>query len=94
MFCMVLNILAWFPWHDCINIYFFILFLYYSLLHPDVARQFQPFTPRLFFSKWLASKNLDLRCVLISDLSALGVVAQNTLHTPKAVTYHEQYHTL
>ena len=46
------------------------------------------------------AQNLDLRCVLISDPgtlgagSTLGAGAKTRLHTPKAVTYHEQYHTL
>ena len=40
--------------------------------------------------KW----NLDLRCVLISDLSTLGAGAQTRLHMPKAVAYHAQYHTV
>ena len=39
--------------------------------------------------------NLDFKCVLISDPSpTLGAGANTHLHTPKAVTYHEQYHTL
>ena len=36
------------------------------------------------------AQNLDLRCVLISDPSTLGAGAKTRLHTPKAVTYHEQ----
>ena len=38
------------------------------------------------------AQNLDLRCVLISDPSTLGAGAKTRLHTPKAVTYHEQSH--
>ena len=34
--------------------------------------------------------NLDVRCVLVSDPSTLGAGAKTRLHTPKAVTYHEQ----
>ena len=45
-----------------------------------------------FFSKWLCKQNLDLRCVLISDPRTLGAVSKTRLHTPKAVTYHKQYH--
>ena len=47
-----------------------------------------------FFDKMACKQNLDLRCVLISDPSTLGAGAKSRLHTPKAVTYHEQYHTL
>ena len=47
----------------------------------------------LFF-KMACKQNLDLRCVLISDPSTLGAGAKTRLHTPKAGTYHEQYHTL
>ena len=45
----------------------------------------------LFF-KMACKQNLDLRCVLISDPSTLGAGAKTRLHTPKAVTYHEQPH--
>ena len=38
------------------------------------------------------AQNLDLRCVLISDPSTLGAGAKTRLHTPQAVTYHEQPH--
>ena len=38
------------------------------------------------------AQNLDSRCVLISDPSTLGAGAKPRLHTPKAVTYHEQPH--
>ena len=36
------------------------------------------------------AQNLDLRCVLISDPGTLCAGAKTRLHTPKAVTYHEQ----
>ena len=42
--------------------------------------------------KMACKQNLDLRCVLISDPSTLGAGAKTRLHTPKAVTYHEQPH--
>ena len=45
----------------------------------------------LFF-KMACKQNLDLRCVLISDPSTLGAGDKTRLHTPKAVTYHEQPH--
>ena len=45
----------------------------------------------LFF-KMACKQNLDLRCVLISDPSTLGAGAKTSLHTPKAVAYHEQPH--
>ena len=37
------------------------------------------------------ARNLGLRCVLISDPGTLGG-AKTRLHTPKAVSYHEQPH--
>ena len=43
----------------------------------------------LFYFLQMA-QHLDLRCVLISDPSTLGAEAKTRLHTPKAVTYHEQ----
>ena len=43
-----------------------------------------------FFFKMACKQNLDLRCVLISDPGTLGAGAKTRLHTPKAVTYHEQ----
>ena len=43
-----------------------------------------------FFFKMACKQNLDLRCVLISDPSTLGAGAKTRLHTPNAVTYHEQ----
>ena len=46
---------------------------------------------RLLF-KMACKQNLDLRCVLISDPGTLGAGAKVRLHTPKAVTYHEQPH--
>ena len=43
------------------------------------------------FVKMNCKQNLDLRCVLISDPSTtLGAGAKTRLHTPNAVTYHEQ----
>ena len=36
------------------------------------------------------AQNLDLRCVLLSGPGTLGAGAKPRLHTPKAVTYHEQ----
>ena len=42
-----------------------------------------------FFQKWLASKNLDLGCVLISDLSTLGAGA-----TTSRIQHEEVYATL
>ena len=50
----------------------------------------------LFFGKMACKRNLDLRCVLISipDPGTVGAGAKIRLHMPKAVTYHEQYHTL
>ena len=47
------------------------------------------YTTPLFFKM---AQNLDLRCVLISDPGTLGAGAKTRLHTPKAVTYHEQPH--
>ena len=44
--------------------------------------------------KMACKQNLGLRSVLISDPSTLGAGAQTRLRTPKAVTYHGQYHTL
>ena len=46
-------------------------------------------TAPLFFKM---AQNLDLGCVLISDPNTLGAGAKTRLHTPKAVTYHEQPH--
>ena len=46
----------------------------------------------LLFIKMACKQNLDLRCVLISDPGTLGAGAKTRLHTPKAVTYHEQPH--
>ena len=43
----------------------------------------------LFF-RMTCKQNLDSRCVLISDPGTLGAGAKTRLHTPKAVTYHEQ----
>ena len=40
--------------------------------------------------KMACKQNLDLRCVLISDPSTFGAGPKIRLHTPKAVTYHEQ----
>ena len=34
-----------------------------------------------FFSKWLGSKNLDLRCVSISDPSTVGALAKTRLES-------------
>ena len=42
--------------------------------------------------KMACKQNLVLRCVLISDPGTLGAGAKTRLHTPKAVTYHEQAH--
>ena len=42
------------------------------------------------FVKMACKQNLDLGCVLISDPGILGAGAKTRLHTPKAVTYHEQ----
>ena len=50
----------------------------------------QNLTSRPFFVKMACKQNLDLRCVLISDPSTVGAGAKTRLHTPKAVTYHEQ----
>ena len=48
----------------------------------------------LAFFKMACKQNLDLRCVLISDPGTLGAGAKTRLHTPKAVTYHEQPHIM
>ena len=53
-----------------------------------MPRQSQNRTSRPLFVKM--AQNLDLRCVLISDPGTLGAGAKTRLHTPKAVTYHEQ----
>ena len=45
-----------------------------------------------FFIECRMAQNLDSRCVLISDPSTLGAGDKTRLHTPKAVTYHEQPH--
>ena len=42
------------------------------------------------FVRMAHKQNLDSRCVLISDPGTLGAGAKTRLHTPKAVTYHEQ----
>ena len=47
--------------------------------------------------KWYKIKmapHLDSRCVLISDPGTLGAGAKTRLHTPKAVTYHDQLHII
>ena len=47
------------------------------------------YTAPLIF-KMVRKHNLDLGCVLISDPSTLCGGAKTRLHTPRAVTYHEQ----
>ena len=61
---------------------------------PDQDRSISNSYITPLFFKMACKQNLDLRCVLISDPRTLGAGAKRRLHMPKAVTYHEQYHTL
>ena len=72
------------------------------LAHPKIRLQIpvvvrRPGTLKIlhrapFFSKW---RNIWIwECVLISDPGTFGCWAKTRLHTPKAVSYHGQYHTL
>ena len=57
--------------------------------HVDLKFKLHSYSTPLIV-KMACKQKLDLRCVLISDPSTLGAGAKTRLHTPKAVTYHEQ----